>query len=394
MGAVDGVSAENIVAICDVDEVRCAEARELHPKARFFRDFREMFDKMANEIDAVTVSTPDHMHFPIAMAAIALGKHVYVEKPLTHSVWEARELLKASRAAGVVTQMGNQGHTNEGTRLVREWIQAGALGDVTEVHHWTNRPIWPQGVDRPDHSKFIPVIPETLGWDLWLGVAPERPYDPAYVPFSWRGFWDFGTGALGDMGCHIMDAAYWALDLDAPTSVEAFATSFNNESPPNSSVVTYQYPARGNMKPVMVKWYDGDLRPPFPEGIPTDTKLPTSGTLYIGTKGVLMGDTYSASVRMLPESAMREFLPNRPPKTIPRLAEANPFKEWAAAIKGGPTPGSNFEYSTRLTEAVLLGNVAIQARHRIEWDKKSLRVTNSKEANQLLRRDYRPGFGV
>lgn len=395
MAAVEAMAAENIVAICDVDEVRSAEARKLHPRARFFHDFREMFDKMGNEIDAVTVSTPDHMHFPIAMAAIALGKHVYVEKPLTHDVWEARQLLHAARKAGVITQMGNQGHTNEGTRLIREWIQAGALGDILEVHHWTNRPIWPQGMEgRPDHSNGAPPVPETLDWDLWLGVAPERPYDPAYVPFKWRGWWDFGTGALGDMGCHVMDAAYWGLDLDAPEWVEASSTSFNDEAAPGASIVTYHYPARGKMKPVTVKWYDGDLKPPLPAGVPSDTRLPHSGTLYIGTKYVMMSDTYNGSVRIVPESAMREFAPNRPPRTIPRLPEADPFKEWAVAIKGGPLPGSNFEYSTRLTEAVLLGNVAIRARHRIYWDKENLRITNLEEANQYLRREYRPGFGV
>jgi predicted dehydrogenase len=393
MGHVKAMETENIVAIADVDEVRCQEAREANPQARFFRDYREMFDQMADQIEGVLVATPDHTHFPIAMAAIKLGKHVLVEKPLTHSVWEARQLMLAARKAGVATQMGNQGHANEGTRLMREWIQAGAIGKVREVHHWTNRPIWPQGVNRPDHSKFIPVIPSTLDWDGWLGVAPERPYDPAYVPFNWRGWWDFGTGALGDMGCHVMDAAFWALDLGAPEWVEASATQINDESPPVASLVTYQYPARGSMPPVRVFWYDGGLYPTLPEGVPTDIKLPRSGSFIVGDDGVMMSDEYNASVRLVPEEKMRAFAPKRPPRTIPRV-EGDHFAEWVRACRGGPKAGSNFEYSAPFTEAVLLGVVAIRARHRIQWDAANMRVTNDESANRFIRRPYRPGWGV
>ncbi len=394
MAAVHALASENIVAIADVDEKRCAEAREAHPNARYFRDYRKMFEEMADQIDAVTVSTPDHMHFPIAMMAIKHGKHTFVEKPLTHSVWEARELMLAARKAGVATQMGNQGHANEGTRLMREWIQAGAIGHVHTVHHWTNRPIWPQGLDAPDHSKFIPVVPETLNWDDWLGVAPERPYDPAYVPFNWRGWWDFGTGALGDMGCHVMDATYWALDLGAPEWVEAAASRSTGHSPPKSSVITYHYPQRGSMPPVDVVWYDGGLFPTLPEGAPVDTILPESGSLLIGDKGVMMSDTYNQSVRLLPESKMREFAPNRPPRVIPRVEGGDHFAEWVRACKGGEKAGSNFDYSAPFTEAVLLGVVALRAKHRIHWDAKNMRVTNDEAANRHVRREYRPGWGV
>jgi len=393
MGAVEGLEAENIVAICDVDTERCAEALETNPDATFYRDYRKMFAEIADEFEAVTVSTPDHMHFPIAMMALEHGKHLFVEKPLTHTVWEARQLRMKAAEMGVATQMGNQGHANEGTRLVREWVQAGVLGPVREVHHWTNRPIWPQNQERPDHSKMIPVVPDTLEWDLWLGVAPERPYDPAYLPFDWRGWWDFGTGALGDMGCHIMDSAYWALDLDAPEWVEAVSTSFNEESPPNGSIVTYQYGARGSMPPVKVVWHDGDLKQTLPPSLPADFRLPKSGTFLIGDDDILMSDTYSRSVRLVPEERMKAFSPNRPPETIPRI-DGSHFEEWVRACKGGAPAGSNFEYSTRLTEAVLLGDVAIRSRHRIEWDAANLRITNDEAANQWIRRDYRSGWGV
>lgn len=392
--AVRGLAMENIVAICDVDEGMAADARKENPNARYFQDYRKMLDAMAGEIDAVTVSTPDHMHFPIAMSAMDHGKHVFVEKPLAHTVWETRQLRLKAAEKGVATQMGNQGHANEGTRLMREWIQAGAIGNVTEVHHWTNRPIWPQGQSRPDHSKLIPVIPDTLAWNTWLGVAPERPYDPAYAPFNWRGWWDFGTGALGDMGCHVMDATFWALDLDSPQWVEAVSTPFSDESPPTAAIITYQYGARGSMPPVKVIWHDGGFTPLLPDVLPADFQLPQSGSLLIGDKGVLMSDTYNASVRIVPEEKMQEFLPNRPPKTIPRIEGGDHFQEWVGACKGGTPAGSNFEYSTRLTEAVVLGNVAIRSRHRIEWDEANLRVTNHEDANRFVTKEYRPGWGV
>jgi len=391
--AVEGVLGENIVALCDVDDERAAGAFEKAPDAKRYRDWRRMFDEMANEIDAVTVSTPDHMHFPPARAAIELGKHVYVEKPLTHTIWEARQLRRLAERARVQTQMGNQGHANEGTRLLREWIQAGAIGNVTEVHHWTDRPIWPQGIGRPDHSDCVPVVPENFDWDLWLGVAPERPYDPAYHPFNWRGWWDFGTGALGDMGCHIMDGAFWALDLGYPTRVEAAASPVNEETAPTASIVTYHFPARGPMPPVTVRWYDGGLKPPIPIDLEPDRTWPENGSLLVGDKGRILTSTYCETVRIVPESKMQEFLPNRPEKTIPRV-EGGPFAEWIRACKGGAPAGSNFAHSGPLTEVVLLGNLALRSGRPLEWDGEKMAVTNWPEANRFVTKEYRPGWGV
>jgi len=358
-----------------------------------FRDYRVMFDKMGREIDAVTISTPDHMHFPIAMAAIALGKHVFVEKPLTHTVWEARQLAAAARAKKVATQMGNQGHANEGTRLVKEWVDAGVVGEVRAIHSWTNRPIWPQGVRTPDHSKAIPVAPATLDWDLWLGVAAARPYDPAYVPFTWRGYWDFGTGALGDMGCHIMDSAYWSLGLGAPVAVEAVSGGANDVSPPTSSIITYDFAAQGGKPALRWTWYDGGLKPALPDYFETGRQLPDNGSLIVGAKATVLTSTYSESVRLVPEAKMRGLGQAPVPKTLPRI-EGTHFDEWVRACKGGPAAGSNFDYSGPFTELVLLSNVAVRAKRRIEWDAAALQVTNLPEANRFITKEYRPGHGA
>jgi predicted dehydrogenase len=391
--AINGMKGENFVAFCDVDDERAAETYKEYPDVPRFRDFRQMFDKMGSKIDAVTVSTPDHMHFPIAMAALQLGKHVFVEKPLTHTVWEARQLAKLAREKKVATQMGNQGHAFDGARVLREWVQAGVLGEVREAHSWTNRPIWPQGVKTPDHSKMIPVVPETLDWDLWTGVAEPRAYDPAYLPFTWRGYWDFGTGALGDMGCHVMDGTFWALDLDAPAWVEAISGKQTKVSPPQSSMVTYQFPARGKMPPLKWIWYDGGLQPIPPADFELGRELPESGTLLIGSKANVVADTYYGSVRIVPESKMKEMAPTLPGKTIPRIVGGH-FAEWIRACKGGTPAGSNFDYSSRLTETVLLSNVAIRAGRRIEWDAVAQKITNLPAANQLVTKSYRAGFGV
>ena len=391
--AVDGVKDEKIVALCDVDDERAAESYEANPDAKRYRDFRIMLEEMGSEIDAVTVSTPDHMHFAAALMAIRMGKHVLVEKPLTHTIWEARQLRLEAKKHGGVTQMGNQGHAHEGTRLVKEWIEAGAIGPVREVHFWTNRPIWPQGMDSPDHSKFLPVVPQTLDWDLWLGVAPRRPYDPAYAPFVWRGFWDFGTGALGDMACHIMDAAYWGLNLGAPTSVEAVATPVNDETAPTASMVTYQFPARGSMPPVKATWHDGQLRAPLPGHVSPKREIDNNGTFIIGEKATIISDTYAGSVRIAPESTMQEVLEARIPKTYPRVKGGH-FAEWIQACKGGEMCGSNFDYSGPFTETVLLGNLAIRTKRYLEWDSEKMEVTNYPEANRFVTKEYQPGWGV
>jgi predicted dehydrogenase len=252
--AVEAMVGENLVAFCDVDDQCAAQTYGKHSGVPRFRDFRKVFDAFGNQIDAVTISTPDHMHYPIAMAALSLGKHVFVEKPMTHTIWESRRLRELAAEKGVATQMGNQGHALEGIRLLKEWFDAGVLGEVREVQSWTDRPIWPQGVRAPDHSKMIPVVPSSLDWDLWLGVAAQRAYDPAYVPFNWRGYWDFGTGAAGDMGCHLMDGAFYALQLDAPEWVEAISAKANTYSAPSASVVTYR--GDGSLAPRHLSLYD------------------------------------------------------------------------------------------------------------------------------------------
>jgi len=391
--AVQGMKGENLVAFCDVDDERAAKTYLEFPGVPHFRDFRVMLDKLGKQIDAVTVSTPDHMHFPIAMAALSLGKHVFVEKPMTHTVAEARKLAEVAREKKVATQMGNQGHAREGARLLKEWVEAGVLGEVKEVHSWTDRPIWPQGVKPFDHTKMMPVVPSTLDWDLWLGVAQPREFDPGYLPFVWRGFWDFGCGSLGDMGCHIMDGAYWALGLTAPTSVEPVSANQTEISAPTASVTRLHFPARGSMPAVKWTWYDGGMTPPVPADLEENRKLQDNGTLLIGSKATVMCDTYYDSVRIIPEAKMKEMAPSLPPKTIPRVAGGH-FAEWLRACKGGVPAGSNFEYASRLTESVLIGNVALRARRRIEWDSASMKVTNLPSANEFVTTHYRAGFGV
>ncbi len=397
-GAIEGLKDENFVAFCDVDDLSAAETYAKFPDVPRFRDYRKLLDKHARDIDAVAISTPDHMHFPIAMAALALGKHVFCEKPLTHTIEEARKLAAFARENKVATQMGNQGHAGEGIRLLTEWIDGGVLGDVREVHSWTDRPggIWPQGSvakKAVDHSKFLPVVPATLDWDLWQGVAPARAYDPAYAPFRWRGFWDYGTGALGDMGCHLLDGAHWALQLDAPSHIEAISAFHNGLTGPASSLVTFRFPARGPLAPVTLKWYDGGLIPPPPPEFGPEFQFPDNGTLFIGAKASVFATLYYQSVRIVPETKMQELAPTLPPKTIPRI-EGGHFAEWIRACKGGPVAGSNFEMAAKLTELCLLSNVAVRAGRPLEWDAAAMRVGNLPEANQYLTKNYRPGFGV
>jgi len=394
--AVKGLMGENLVAFCDVDDAKAADTFKAHPEIgsdRRFKDYRVMLEKLGDQIDAVTVSTPDHMHFPIAMAAMALGKHVFVEKPLTHTISEARQLAKTAREKKVATQMGNQGHAGEGCRLLKEWVMAGVLGDVTEVHSWTNRPIWPQGVNAPDHSKMMPVIPSTLDWDLWLGVAAAREYDPAYLPFTWRGYWDFGTGALGDMGCHLLDGAFYALELGSPTRVEAVCAKQTEVSPPTASVVAYDFPARGAMPKLKLTWYDGGMMPPLPADLEPGRLLETNGTLIVGSKATVLADTYYGKVRIIPDAKMAALSPSLPAQSIPRI-EGGHFAEWVRACKGGTPAGSNFDYSSGLTEVALLSNLAIRARRPIDWDGAAMRVTNNDDANRFVSSNYRPGFGV
>jgi len=397
----DGVvtmPGENIVALCDVDDDYAAKIFERYPKAKKYRDFRKMLEKQ-KDIDAVVVATPDHTHAVVAMAAMQMGKHVYVQKPLTYSVYEARMLTEAARKYKVATQMGNQGHSGEGVRLTCEWIWDGAIGPVREVHCWTNRPVWPQGIGRPED---MPPVPGTLDWDLWLGPAPYRPYHPAYLPFNWRAWLDFGTGALGDMACHIMDPSFWALKLRYPISVEA-SHSYdvremwkrweNKETYPRASVVRYKFPARGDMPAVKLTWYDGGLLPPRPEELEVGRQLPESGTIFIGDKGKIMCKTYGESPRLIPETKMKEY--KRPAKTLPRIPRGADGHEqnWVDACKGGEPASSNFDHSGPLTESVVMGNLAmLNPGKTLEWDGENMRVTNLPEANEHVHREYREGW--
>jgi predicted dehydrogenase len=391
--AVEALVGENLVAFCDVDDAHAAPTFQEHPQVPRYRDYRKLLDRVGARIDAVAISTPDHMHFPIAMAAMALGKHVFVEKPMSHTIAEARTMARVAREKKLATQMGNQGHAADGMRLLKEWYQADILGEVRAIHTWTDRPIWPQGVSSPDHSKLMPVGPGTLDWDLWLGVAGEREYDPAYLPFNWRGYWDFGTGALGDMGCHMMDGGFWAFDLTAPTSIEAVSSKQTDVSAPLSSVVTYRFPARGTRPPLEWTWYDGGLHPVLPPDF-DGQKLPDNGSFIIGSKATVFAHPNYLTVRIIPEAKMRERASSLPPKTLPRVPGGDHFAEWVTACKGGVPAGANFEYSSRLTEMVLLSNVAVRARRRIEWDSAAMKVTNHPAANEFVTKQYRGGFGV
>ncbi len=382
---------ENIVALCDVDQQYAGEVFAAYPQAKPYKDYREMLDKQ-KDIDAVVISTPDHTHAIIAMAAMRMGKHVYCEKPLTHTLFEARTLTEAARECKVATQMGIQGHSHEGIRQICEWIAADAIGPVREVHIWTDRPKgwWPQGIERPTDT---PPVPDTLDWDLWLGPAPMRPYNPAYLPFKWRGWWDFGCGALGDMGCHLMDAPYWALDLGYPTSVEATSTGCNAETGPVSSMVKYEFPARGSKPPVKLTWYDGGLlpeRPPeLPEGQPMGNE--NGGAIFVGDKGkILASDENAQHPRLLPMSLAKEF--PKPDKSIPR--SVGHHRDWIDACKGGKPGGAHFDYAGPLTENVLLGNLAIRVGKKLEWDGPGMKCTNVPEANEFIRCAYRDGWAL
>ncbi|MFH1370542.1 MAG: Gfo/Idh/MocA family oxidoreductase [Planctomycetota bacterium] len=387
-GNIKACEGENIVALCDVDWNFAGQVFQDYPKAAKYKDFRKMLEKEKG-IDAVVVATPDHTHATIAMMAIKMGKHVYVQKPLTWSIDEARKLTQAARENKVATQMGNQDHSSEEIRVLCEMIWAGAIGDIREVHAWTDRPQWLQGIARPTDT---PHVPANLDWDLWLGPAPTRPYHRYYHPFAWRGWLDFGTGALGDMGCHIIDNAFWALKLGHPISVEAYASQRvlkdwekmeNKETYPDASIVRYEFPARGNMPAVKLTWYDGGLKPARPAELEKERNLGSNGVIFIGDKGVIMDG------RLIPDSKMTD-LP-RPPKTIPRITGTHE-QNWIDACKGGPAACSNFEYSGPLTEVVLLGSVAVRTGKLLEWDGPNMKITNVPEVNELLRRNYRDGW--
>ena len=382
------VPTENIVALCDVDQRRVAAAAKDFPRAKVHTDFRKMLEAQ-KDIDAVMVATPDHHHAVVTMMALRMGKHVFCQKPLTHSVREALEVARAAKEAKVATQMGNQGQAEEGARLTCEYIWAGTIGKVREIHSWSNRrpDISPRGIPRP---KDTPPVPAELNWDLWLGPAPERPYHPCYHPFRWRGWWDFGTGVLGDIGCHNLSAAFKALKLGWPTSVEACSTHWNapeeikRETAPLASIVTYRFPAEGDRGEILLRWYDGGMMPPLPLEVERGRNIFTGdGTLIVGDQGMLLGH------RLLPESRMAEV--GKPPQVLPR--SPGHYREWIDACKGGKPAGSDFvNHAGLLAAVVLMGNIAIRTQEKLYWDADKLQFTRSEAANQLLHPPYRQGW--
>ena len=390
---LEQVSSENIVALCDVDENHAAHTFNKYPDAKRYKDFREMLDK-EKSIDAVVVATPDHAHAIVSTTAMKMGKHVYCEKPLTRTVYEARTVARVARAAKVATQMGNQGMAFEGNRLINEWLADGAIGPVREVHVWSDRPThrgkmplwWPQGIERPQDT---PAVPSTLDWDLWLGPAPWRPYHPVYVPFRWRGWWDFGSGGLGDMGIHNLAPVFSALKLGAPESVHASSTPVFKETIPLAAIVHYQFPARGALPPVKVHWYDGGLLPARPEELEEDERNldPEDGVIFVGDDGKMLVTGWGGrEPRLIPESRNQEY--KRPAPMLPR--SVGHHKEWIEACKGGPAPRSNFDFAGPLTEAVLLGALCIRnGGEKLLWDSANLKITNVPEANKLLHYEYR-----
>lgn len=385
-GNIDGAAGENIVALCDVDTNQAAGAMQRFPNAKFYTDWRKMLDEMGNQIDAVVVSTPDHTHASPAASAIRMGKHVYCEKPLTHTIYEARLLKDLARKHGVATQMGNQGTAEPGLREAVEVLQAGAIGQVYDIHVWSNRPVWPQGVQRPAET---PEVPENLDWDLWLGPAPRRPYNPIYHPFNWRGWLDFGTGAIGDMGCHTVNMPFMALNLRNPIAIEAEVHEMTDESYPKRSIVKYSFPRRGDLRALRMTWYDGGLKPPA--DLLYGRELPGSGVVLIGEKGRLFSpDDYGARYELLPAEDFQNF--QKPAPSIPR--SPGHHAEWIRACKGGAPAMSNFDYAADLTETMLLGNLAVIMRKPIYWDAENMRAIGLPEADYFLNTPYRKGWSL
>ena len=385
---------ENIVALCDVDHKYAANTFKRYPKAKVYQDYRKMLEKQ-KDIDAVVIATPDHTHAVITMAAIQAGKHVYTQKPLTHDVYEARMLAKAAKEAKIASQMGIQGHSTEAARLICEWIWDGAIGEIREVDAWCSLSYYPWGhaswsTRWPRRPKDTPILPDLLTWDLWIGPAPMRPYHSAYHPRVWRAWWDFGNGMMGDRGAHTLDPVFWALKLTAPTSIEATSTGLNGDTHPLSSIVTYEFPARENLPPVKVTWYDG-LRPPRPKELEDGRIMGDreGGVIFKGTKGKLMCGTYGNGPRLIPESRMKDY--KRPAKTLPR-AKGSHEQDWVRACKSGKPAGADFSFSGPLTEMCMLGNVAKRVDARIEWDAANLKVTNLDKANNYVRIPYRKGW--
>ncbi len=398
MGAnnLENLKGQSVVALCDVDHDYAAPTFKKYPQARVWTDYREMLEKQ-KDIDAVLIATPDHTHAVIAMAAIRAGKHVYLQKPLTHDVSEARALTLAAVQHRVITQMGNQGHSAEGIRMLCEWIWDGAIGEIREVHAWCDLTYYPWGhaywsskySERPSDT---PAVPRSLNWDLWLGPARERPYHPAYHPGAWRCWWDFGCGMMGDRGAHTLDAALWALKLGYPTRIEGTSCGGNADVHPIAAMVNYQFPARGEMPPVKLTWWEG-LRAPWPEGLDEDLEMPPEGgIIFHGSKGKIMATHTGGRPLLLPTALHRDY--RRPAKTLPRVEGENHELNWVRACKTGKPAGSDFEYASRLTEICLLGNIAKRTGVPLQWDGAGMKFTNAPDANQFVRTQYRNGWSL
>lgn len=391
----------NVIAICDIDEIRLHEKAQVFPKARKYVDYRKLFDEMGDQVDAVVVSTPDHHHAPASLRAMRLGKHVYCQKPLTHTPAEARLMRETARQYNVQTQMGNQGTAADGFRAGIELIQSGVVGPIREVHVWTNRPFkyWKQAPDIVARPTEQPPIPPHVHWDLFLGPAPCRPYHPVYHPHDWRGWWDFGTGALGDMACHTANLAFKALKLGLPTRVSAKSGEVNPETYPAWATITYEFSARGELPPVKLTWYEGakNGQRNLPDAeLLQGEPVPDSGMIFIGDKGsIFTPSDYGSDQVLLPRKQFEDFV--RPEPTIERLGgtevcDLNQKREWVRAIMGGAAPMSNFDYAATMTEAMLLGNVAVRLGKTVEYDGDTGTVTNVPEAAEIIRGSYRKGW--
>ena len=410
-----------ITFLCDVDDRRAAGAVKDFPKAKYYKDFRKMLDKEHKHIDAVSVSTPDHNHAVQALAAMQLGKHVYVQKPLTHDIYEARVLTEAAKKYKVVTQMGNQGASGDGVRQLREWYEAGIIGDVHTVYVWTNRPVWPQGIPWPSEKA---EVPKELDWDLWLGTAPYKDYVEKIVPFNWRGWWDYGTGALGDMACHLVEPPFRVLGLGYPTDVHAsvgsvyvdeFRQGYFPESCPPSSYIVITFPEREGKSAVKLHWMDGGIQPPRPDELGPNEIMGDggNGVIFVGTKGKMMCSTYGANPRLLPTSKTEEVKVPQKYARVPGGSEGH-YAQWVEACLAGygkMEVSSPFEIAGPLTEAILMGNLAIRSHDireprkdrpnqfdypgrniKLMWDGQNMRITNFDPANQFVKREYREGW--
>jgi predicted dehydrogenase len=410
--------SDNIVALCDVDDRQAVKFRKQFPNAPYYKDYRKMLDKEAKNIDAVIVTTPDHMHYPIANAAMQLGKHVYLEKPLTHDIWEARMLTELAAKNKLVTQMGNQGSSGKGTRITEGIVQSGLLGEVHTVEVWTNRPTWPQGVQSPKDKKETQPIPAEVDWDLWLGTAPYRDYHEAYMPFRWRGYWDFGTGALGDMGCHFIDVPYRAMKLGYPLSVECSVGQvyvdffkeayFDDVCPPSAAIhLKFDNPGAKKNKILNFNWYDGGIRPQLPEGCDYEKVFANrdGGMMFIGTKGVLAAELFGNNPKFFTKDGYQEIKMPNPVRPLVDGDTNGHQQQWVKACKAGfgTYTSSSFDQSGPLTETVLMGNLAVHSylhrennaftgRKKLFWDGANMKITNFDAANQFVKRQYREGW--